>query len=116
MAQPSFAAPCHTSQLFYFKDSFTLKQDNKLVLPANASIITFDAVAMYTTIDIYDSIARIMGFLSTIWDKYDCKATEEALNIVVQNNCMQFGDLIFHQTRGVAVGMAPAPPSPTSSL
>ena len=102
--------PVVTSQPFYFKDSFTLKQEiDKLVLPANASIITFDAVAMYTNIDIDDSIARIIGFLSTIWDKYDCKATEEALNIVMRNNRMRFGDLIFRQTRGVAMGMAPAP-------
>jgi hypothetical protein len=102
--------PVVTSQPFYFKDSFTLKQEiDKLVLPTNASIITFDAVAMYTNIDIDDSIARIIGFLSTIWDKYDCKAIEEALNIVMRNNRMQFGDLIFRQTRGVAMGMAPAP-------
>ena len=51
----------------------------------------------------------MMGFLSTIWNKYDCKATEEAMNIVMQNNPMQFGDLIFRQTHGVAMGMAPAP-------
>ena len=25
------------------------------------------------------------------------------------NNCIQFGDLIFHQIRGVAMGMSPAP-------
>ncbi len=66
-----------------------MKQEiDKLVLPANASLITFDAIAMYTNIDIDDSIAWIMGFLSTIWDKYECKALEEGMNIVMRNNCM----------------------------
>jgi hypothetical protein len=64
---------------------------------------------MYTNIDINNSIDQITTFLSAIWDKYDCKAVEEAMNIVMQNNCMQFGDLIFRQTRGVAMGMSPAP-------
>jgi hypothetical protein len=51
--------PITASQPFYFKDSFTLKEEiNKLILLANASIITFDAIAMYTNIDIDDSIAQ----------------------------------------------------------
>jgi hypothetical protein len=102
--------PVVACQPFYFKDSFLLKQEiDKLVLPPNASINTFDAVAMYTNIDINNSINQIMKFLSEIWDKYDCKAVEEAMNIVMQNNPMQFGDLIFRQTCGVAMGMLPAP-------
>jgi hypothetical protein len=64
---------------------------------------------MYTNIDIDDSISQIMEFLSTVWDKYDCKAMEEAMNIVMRNNRMQFGDLIFCQIRRVAMGMSPAP-------
>jgi hypothetical protein len=55
---------------------------------------------MYTiNIDINDSINQITTFLSEIWDKYNCKAVEEAMNIVMQNNFMQFEDLIFCQTR-----------------
>jgi hypothetical protein len=66
--------PVVTSQPFYFKDSYTLKQEiDKLVLPPNASIITFDAITMYTNIDINDSISRIMEFLSSFWDKYDAR-------------------------------------------
>ncbi len=64
---------------------------------------------MYTNIDINNSIDKITNFLSEIWDKYNCKAVEEAMNIVMQNNHMQFGDLIFHQTCGVAMGMSPTP-------
>ncbi len=69
--------PIVACQPIYFKDSFLLKQ----VLPPNASIITFDAITMYTNIDINDSIDQITNFLSEIWDKYDCKAVEEAMNI-----------------------------------
>jgi hypothetical protein len=40
--------PVVACQPFYFKDSFLLKQESdKLVLPPNASIITFEAIAMY---------------------------------------------------------------------
>ncbi len=105
MLQPVIAC-----QPFYFKDLFLLKQEiDKLVLPPNASIITFDAVAMYTNININDSINKIMKFLSEIWDKYDFKAVEEAMNIVMQSNHIQFGDLIFCRTCGVAMGMSPTP-------
>jgi hypothetical protein len=31
------------------------------------------------------------------------------MEIVVKNNRMRFGDLVFHQIRGVAMGMSPAP-------
>ncbi len=73
-----------------------LKQKiDKLVLPPNASIITFDAIMMYTNIVINNSIKKIMKFISEIWDKYDCKAVEEAMNIIMQNNHMRFGDLFF---------------------
>ncbi len=102
--------PVVACQPFYFKDSFSLKQEiDKLVLPPNASIITFDAIAMYTNIDINNSIERITKFLSEIWDKYVCKVVEEAMSIVMRNNRMQFGDLIYRKTCSVAMGMLPAP-------
>jgi hypothetical protein len=79
--------PVVACQPFYFKDLFLLKQEiDKLVLPLNASIITFDAVAMYTNIDINNSIDRITKFHSEIWDKYDCKVVEEAMNIGMRNS------------------------------
>jgi hypothetical protein len=88
--------PIFASQPFSFKDSFSLKQEiDKLVLPPNASIITFGAIAMYTNIDIDDSIERITNFLTKFWDKHDCKAVKEAMEVVMRNNRMRFGDLIF---------------------
>ncbi len=64
---------------------------------------------MYTNIDINYSIERISTFLAKTWDNYDCKVVKEAMEIVMKNNCMRFGNSIYHQIRGVAMGMLPAP-------
>ena len=102
--------PVVEDQPFYFKDSFSLKQElDKIILPPNASIITFDAVSMYTNINIDDSIERISTFLAGIWDKHACKAVKSATEIVMKNNRMRIGDLIYHQICSVAMGMSSAP-------
>ena len=103
--------PIAIKQHSYIKDSFSLKRElNGLTLPPNASLITFDAISMYTNIDINHCIDRISLFLPTIFeDEHECKGIIEALDIVMHNNRMRFGDLIFHQIRGVAMGMSPAP-------
>jgi hypothetical protein len=55
--------PIVANQPFYFKDSFSLKQElDKIVLPPNASIITFNGVSMYTNININNSIEQISTF------------------------------------------------------
>jgi hypothetical protein len=43
------------------------------------------------------------------WDNYDCKVVKEAMEIVIKNNRMRIGDLIYHQIRGIAMGMSLAP-------
>ncbi len=102
--------PVIANQPSYFKDLFSLKQElDKIVFPPKASIITFNAVSMYTNIKIDDCIERISTFLANIWDKHDCKAVKTAMEIVMKNNQMRFGDLIFHQIHSVAMGMSPAP-------
>jgi hypothetical protein len=102
--------PVVANQPFCFKELFSLKQElDKIVLPPNASIIAFDAVSMYTNIDIDDSIKKISTFLADIWDKHECKVVKTAMEIVTKNNRMLFGDLIYHQICGVATGMLPAP-------
>ncbi len=99
-----------TDQPTYFKDSFALKRKlNTLIIPPNASLFTYDAVSMYTNIEIDDCLERISTFLSTIWDKVECSAITSAMEIVMKNNRMRFGDLVFHPIRGVAMGMSPAP-------
>ena len=102
--------PLVAMQQSYFKDSFTLKRElNELVLPPNTSLFTCDAISMYTNIDIDDSIKRIKDYISTILPVLEVDAIVEAMELVMRNNRMRFGDLIFHQIRGVAMGMSPAP-------
>ncbi len=102
--------PAVTSQPTYFKDLFNLKHElNTLVIPPNASLFTNDAVSMYTNIDIDDCLECISTFLLTIWDKTECAAVTSAMEIVMKNKRMRFGNLIFHQIHGVAMGMSPAP-------
>ena len=60
---------------------------------------------MYTNIENDDSIEWISTFLAKFWDKYDCKAVKEAIEIVMNNNRMRFGNLLYHQIRGVALEM-----------
>jgi hypothetical protein len=82
---------------------------NDLRLPPNASLITFDAVLMYTNIDIDDCIDGLSKFLPSIMSRAKYVAIIDALDIVMRHNCMRFGDLIFHQICGVAMGMSPTP-------
>jgi hypothetical protein len=89
--------PVVTSQPTYFKDSFALKYGlNALVIPPNASLFTYDAVSMYTNIKIDNCLKQISTFLLTIWDKVECSAIIYAMEIVMKNNRMKFGNLIFH--------------------
>lgn len=108
--------PLVKAQHTYFRDSFVLKRElDKLKLPANASILSFDAVSMYTKIDIDDCIARLSAFLldpqtQAQFPHYNAEALIEAIEIVMRNNRMRFGDIIVKQLIGVAMGMSPAPP------
>ena len=64
---------------------------------------------MYTNIEIDNCLERISTFLLTIWNMVECAAVTSAREIVMRNNRMRFGDLIFHQIRGVAMGMSSTP-------
>ncbi len=75
--------PIVKEQQSYFKDVFALKhQLVDLDLPLNVSLITFDAVSMYTKIDINDCIERVSTYLATIWDCDKCNAVTQAMEIV----------------------------------
>jgi hypothetical protein len=106
--------PIVRDQALYFKNSVELKTDlEALSLPANASLFTYDAVAMYPSINTADCLARLTGYLSKpeISGKYGFSSTAllEAIELVMFNNRMRFGDIIVKQISGIAMGMSPAP-------
>ena len=56
--------PIVQDQATYFKDSYLLKRMlDKLSLPSNVSVFTYDAISMYKNINTDDCIKRLMDFL-----------------------------------------------------
>ena len=108
--------PIVKAQEAYFKDTFELK---KLLDPLEPTprwkLVTFDAVAMYTNIPPEKCIERIATYLRhpntrKRFPHYDPDALIDAIEIVMRNNRMRFGDIIVRMVRGIAMGMSPAPP------
>jgi hypothetical protein len=64
---------------------------------------------MYTNIKIDNCLEQVSTFLSTNWDKVKCSAAISAMETVMKKNRMKFGDLVFHQICGVAMGISAAP-------
>ncbi len=68
---------------------------------------------MYPSINTTDCMARLTKYLSKeeISGKYGFSATAllEALDLVMYNNRMRFGDIIVKQLSGIVMGMSPAP-------
>ncbi|KAL7532009.1 hypothetical protein ACHAXR_004375 [Thalassiosira sp. AJA248-18] len=95
--------PIVKAQRTYFKNSFELKQElDKLILPPNASLFTYDAASMYTNINTNDCIERLDEYLnrrSTYmrFTHYSAPALLEAIILVMKNDRMRFGDIIAHQ-------------------
>ena len=58
--------PIVKDQALYFKNSAELKGDlDGMTLPANASLFTYDAVAMYPSINTAQCLDRLSGYLSS---------------------------------------------------
>ncbi len=107
--------PIVQDQALYFKNSAELKTNLEgLTLPPNASLFTYNAVAMYPNINTANCLARLLVYLSDteVATKYGFSLTAllEAMELVMYNNrTMRFGDLIVKQLSGIAMGMLPAP-------
>ena len=106
--------PIVKDQALYLKNSAALKEElERMEMPPNASLFTYDAIAMYPSINTAQCIARLSDYLSSpdISSKYGFspKALLEALALVMLNNRMRFGDIIVKQLSGIAMGMSPAP-------
>ena len=108
--------PIVKKQHTYFKNSFELKQlfEDMDPLPANALLFTYDAISMYTNINTQQCIERLKTFLldNTTLEQFPHikpAALIDAIDIVMNNNRMRFGEFTVHQHKGIAMGMAPAP-------
>jgi hypothetical protein len=106
--------PIVRDQALYFKNSVELKTElEALSLPNNASLFTYDAIAMYPSINTTDCLAQLTGYLSKteVSGKYGFSSTAllEAIEIIMFNNRMRFGDIKVKQISGIAMGMSPAP-------
>ena len=68
---------------------------------------------MYPSINTTDCLTRLTGYLSKpeVAGKYGFTPTAllEAIEIVMFNNRMRFGDITVKQLSGIAMGMSPAP-------
>jgi hypothetical protein len=85
--------PIVQDQALYFKNSAELKTDlEDLALPANASLFTYDAVAMYPSIIKSDCLARLSGYLAKVEvpGKYGFSSTAllKAIELIMFNNRM----------------------------
>jgi hypothetical protein len=107
--------PIAAAQPSYLKDSFTLKHNIHLLhLPSRALLFTSDAKSMYTCIPTEPALDLISSYLRTnennTFHHYNSNALIEALQIVFQNNLIQFGDTYWQQISGTGMGISPAPP------
>jgi hypothetical protein len=106
--------PVVKDQALYLKNSDELKGDlDKMTLPANASFFTYDVVAMYPSINTAQCLDRLSGFLlpPDISRQYGIKPKVllEAIESIMYNNYMCFGNVLVKQISGIAMGMSPAP-------
>ena len=84
-------------------------------VPEIAFIVTMDGVALYPSIQIQDGITAVLEKIKECQCSIDLLgfAPEDIaslLRFILNNNYFMFGDRVFHQTQGVAMGNHLAPP------
>ena len=91
-------------------DCFHVKkqlEDLGELLPGT-ELFTMDAIAMYTNIDtdhLIDVLEKFLDlFKDELPDNYPTKLVIEAVSLVMRNNIFEFGDCIFKQLIGSAMG------------
>ena len=101
----------------YVKSSFDLKQILvQLELPSDCYLFTADAISMYTNIPTDFALKTISSFLRRNRRRFPglpLEATIAGLTIIMRNNYFTFGDTIWKQKKGTAMGTPPAPPYAT---
>ena len=98
----------------YLKDSFEFKKmiDNLGRMDPRAKLFTYDAKSMYTNIPTEYALEVISNYIRNNQAKYGhyhAPTLIEALEIVMRNNIMKFGNEFRKQSAGTAMGKPPAP-------
>ena len=97
----------------YFKDSFAfLELVEDIVIPPGCSTFTSDAVNMYGNIRTDAALSVICPHLrqnERRYGHYHAPTLIRALEIVMTNNIIRFGDIYVRQISGTAMGKPPAP-------
>lgn len=102
----------------YIKNSKEFK-DKILSLPRvrGTKIFTPDARAMYTNINMGTALQEINTFLFSNQSKFPglpAGAVMAGLKIIMENNYFTFGDTLWRQVNGAAMGQPPSPSYATS--
>lgn len=108
--------PIFRAQPTYIKNSIALKKElEKLNLRGKRySLFKYDAVAMYVNANTDACLDELSTYLRCPetrrkFPHYEPEMLLEAIEIVMRNNIMSFGDCFFLQLSGVAMGISPAP-------
>ena len=98
----------------YFPDSFAFKKLlDRIVVPPGGLSFTNDAKSMFTNIETNAALSVICPYLRTMekeFGHYNATILIQALEIVMKNNIIRFGDIYRKQIKGTAMGKPPAPP------
>jgi hypothetical protein len=105
-----------TSSLTYICHAEDLQKELKKSfpngLPPNAKLFSVDAVGMYKNIDTPHGIEVLTRWLTDHRDELPRSTPSDfliaALNEIMSNNIIQFGDTYWHQLRGCAMGNSAA--------
>ena len=104
-------------QLSYFRNSYDLGQELcSMQYHPTAQLFTANAISMYTNIPTNTAILLITKHIHTLIQEEQPKQNKAliaALKLVMLNNIFSFGDMMFKQMNGTAMGTQPAPPYAT---
>ena len=92
----------------YFPDSFASKNPlDDIVVPPGGLSFTNDAQSMFTNIGTDAALAIICPYLRRMekeFDHYNAETLIQALEIVMRNNNIRFGNIYRKHIRGTAMG------------
>ena len=86
-----------------------------LAVPEGTIIFSMDVVGLYPSIPVADGIEAVMEKLDECQDRIDtlgltARDIKRMLELVLQNNYFRFGEVVYRQKTGVAMGNHLAPP------